>query len=896
MSMTLTRYQNNTLAAVKAYFERCAFESPEAAYKTVTAQGDTRLRLGADYGYKSPSGMEDVPTVCIKVPTGGGKTILAAHSLKIVAEAQSKDYPFVVWFAPSDTIRKQTADAFKNVRHPYRQELDRQFEGRIKVFDLDEKFQILPEDIADNLCIVVSTVQAFVHEETGKYNVYRHNEDMERHFGGISLEPGMEAQDAAVGGDPTKPKFSFANLLCHLRPIIIVDEAHHMVTDLSQKSLVRLNPSAVLGLTATPGRDNNVLYSVYAQELFDEEMVKLPIELTEYKLDWEKAVISASAKRAQLAKLAAAENVAKEGKYVRPIVLFQATPKNGDVPVEKLKEYLTDTLKIPEEEVKIATGDQKELDDVDVMDSACKVNYVITVQALKEGWDCPFAYVFCSLANVGSSKDTIQLLGRVMRMPYAKRRKTRELNRAYAFVMSKEFGSAAKELTEGLKKKGFSEVEAFKAVQENLPEIGDQGDLFSVPSDVVKLDKATLDGLVLPAGIKVQDFASGDGEIQLSGAEDDGEIAQVAVQLARNGLQEKAHELKLKHQKKKAQVAAPVPAKGHPWRFPRLGVEIDGDSLFSTDAVYETIGDSILSFLPEALSANEISISENDGKTFILKLDGNEMTARFATDAHTEYLKGFSGKIEEADVVNVLDGITKDCVLLLQSEKRHWLTQVVSDLRINHGMTCEQMVLARFQIKQRLEWHLSEALGKARRKAYQQTFCLGGDYRLSLDMPGGFVLDENIYAGNADVYNGSWRFKKHYLGTYAIPKFDGKKPFAEGEEFECAKLIDSSAKVLYWLRNKDSDSASFRLPMGGRTEWFYPDFIGELVDGRLFVLEYKGELTGQSADTVEKTAIGKLWAAQDSSRYVYATIYGSASSGLTVAQQIDEAFKNRGEM
>ena len=892
MSMALTHYQNNTLAAVKTYFERCAFESPEAAYKTVTAQGDVRLRLGADYGYKSPKGMENVPTVCIKVPTGGGKTILAAHSLKIIAEAQSKDYPFVLWFAPSETIRRQTADAFKNVLHPYRQELDRQFEGRVKVFDLDEKFQILPEDIADNLCIVVSTVQAFVHEETGKYNVYRHNEDMERHFGDIALEPGMEAQDEAVGGDPAKPKFSFANFLCHIRPIIIVDEAHHMVTNLSQKSLVRLNPSAVLGLTATPGRDNNVLYSVYAQELFDEEMVKLPIELTEYKLDWEKAVVSANAKRAQLAKLAVAENAAKEGKYVRPIVLFQATPKNGDVPVEKLKEYLTDTLKIPEEEVKIATSDQKELDDVNVMDPACKVNYVITVQALKEGWDCPFAYVFCSLANVGSSKDTIQLLGRVMRMPYAKRRKTRELNRAYALVMSKEFGSAAKELTEGLKKKGFSEVEAFKAVQENLPETGGLGDLFSAPSDVVKLDKATLDGLVLPAGIKVQDFASGDGEIQLSGAEDDGEIEQVAVQLAQNGMQEKAHELKLKHQKKKAQVAVPIPAKNHPWKFPRLGVEIDGDNLFSTDAVYETIGDSILGFLPEALSANEISISGNDGKTFILKLDGNEMTARFAADAHAEYLKGFSGKIEEADVVNVLDGITKDCVLLLQSEKRHWLTQIVSDLRINHGITCEQMVLVRFQIKQRLEWHLSEALGKARRKAYQQTFCLGGDYSLALDLPGGFMLDEHIYAGNSDVYNGSWRFKKHYLGTYAIPKFDGKKPFGEGEEFECAKLIDSSSKVLYWLRNKDSDSASFRLPMGGRTEWFYPDFVGELVDGRLFVLEYKGELTGQSADTVEKTAIGKLWAAQDSSRYVYATIYGSAPSGLTVAQQIEEAFKS----
>ena len=283
--MNLTNYQKNTLDAVKRYFQRCAFETPEAAYQTVTADGDTRLRLGPDYGYQSPKGMENVPTVCIKVPTGGGKTILAAHSLKIIAEAQSKEYPFALWFAPSDTIRKQTAEALKRPSHPYRKELDKQFAGRVKVFDLDEKFQILPEDVADNLCVVVSTTQAFVHEETGKYNVYRHNEDMECHFGSIELEPGMEAQDAEIGGDPAKPKFSFANLLYHIRPIIIVDEAHHMVTDLSQKSLTRLNPSAVLGLTATPGRDNNVLYSVYAQELFDEEMVKLPIELTEYKLD-----------------------------------------------------------------------------------------------------------------------------------------------------------------------------------------------------------------------------------------------------------------------------------------------------------------------------------------------------------------------------------------------------------------------------------------------------------------------------------------------------------------------------------------------------------------------------------------------------------------------------------
>lgn len=123
-----------------------------------------------------------------------------------------------------------------------------------------------------------------------------------------------------------------------------------------------------------------------------------------------------------------------------------------------------------------------------------------------------------------------------------------------------------------------------------------------------------------------------------------------------------------------------------------------------------------------------------------------------------------------------------------------------------------------------------------------------------------------------------------------MPRFDGKKPSGEGEEFECAKRIDAFPRVRFWLRNKDSDPRSFRLPMGGRTDWFYPDFIGELVDGRLFAVEYKGALTGQTGDTLEKTAIGKLWAAQDPSKYVYATIFGDTPDGTDVERQLAAAF------
>lgn len=882
--MQLKKYQQRTLDVIRDYFEKCQFKSPEEAYADVAGAPEIRLRLGADYGYRNPEGMEATPTVCIKVPTGGGKTILAAHALKLIAAAEGREYPFVIWFAPSDTIRRQTAEALKKPSHPYRAELDAQFGGRVKVFDIDEKFIIAPDDIENNLCIVVSTTQAFVHADTNKYKVYSHHEDMERHFGALTLEPGMEAQE----GDPGKPKFSFANLLCHLHPIVVVDEAHHMVTDLSNKALARLMPSAVIGLTATPDRNNNAVYSVYAEELFNEEMVKLPIELTEFTSDWEGAVAAAIAKRNALAQIAAAESAEGTGAYLRPILLFQATPKNGNVPVEKLKAHLVDTLKIPEDEIRIATGEQKELDDVDVMSPACGVNYVITVEALKEGWDCPFAYVFCSLANVGSSKDTIQLLGRVMRMPYAKKRKARELNRAYAFVMSAKFGAAADELTEGLKAKGFTGQEAVQAVEMHAQE-QTFGPLFGAADDVVPVTKEQLDQVVIPdgSGIVVTDLANGDGEIRLSGSESEAAIDAVANQLMQQGAVEIAEALKKKYIVKKAQAKRDFPAKHKTLKFPRLKAEVGGETLFSTDDTYDSLGGSVAAELPAALGKDEISVSSGEGKTFILKLEGNELKNKFLTDANQQYLRGFSGDISAGDVVNVLDGITREWTVLLQAEKRHWLSQIVNDLAANHGMTYEQMVLTKYSIKQRLDYHYSGAVFAVRKKAYQAAFQLGEGTKIELDIDNGFVFDEHIYDGLLKLYHGSYEFTKHYLGPNRVPAFDGT---GVGEEFVCAKLIDAHPKVDCWLRNVANHVHSFKLPIATETgNWFYPDFVGQLTDGRMFVLEYKGDLTKQQAETSEKDAIGKLWASRDKSKYVYATIY-DVKDGKTVLQQIEDAF------
>ena len=101
------------------------------------------------------------------------------------------------------------------------------------------------------------------------------------------------------------------------------------------------------------------------------------------------------------------------------MLLIQAENRDKPANVDAVKQYLIEDEKIAAERIAIATGDQRELDGIDLFDPACPIEVIITVQALKEGWDCSFAYVFCSTANISASRDVEQLLGRVLRMPYA---------------------------------------------------------------------------------------------------------------------------------------------------------------------------------------------------------------------------------------------------------------------------------------------------------------------------------------------------------------------------------------------------------------------------------------------------------------------------------------------
>ncbi len=213
-----------------------------------------------------------------------------------------------------------------------------------------------------------------------------------------------------------------------------------------------------------------------------------------------------------------------QGDYIRPIVLLQAQNSNEPVNVDVLRAHLVDDLHIPADQVKVATGTQRELEGLDLASRDCPVRYIITVRALREGWDCPFAYILCSVQNIRSATAVEQLLGRVLRMPYARRRSRPALNKAHAHVTEAETGLAANALADRLiDGMGFGPLDMASMIAPQLP-LGWQDDwqagtLFAAPPEP-PLPKLVID---LPASKPLPDAvadAVAAGQAQLSSGGD----------------------------------------------------------------------------------------------------------------------------------------------------------------------------------------------------------------------------------------------------------------------------------------------------------------------------------------------------------------------------------------
>ncbi len=412
-------YQRAVLESVERYFRAChQYGDADTAFYRVT-----RELWDQGIPYRGIDGFDaGMPYFCLRVPTGGGKTWLAAKSVALANTHLLRcEHSVILWLVPSNAIREQTLKALKDLKHPYHAALREA--GPVTVLDLDEARSVTPATLDTSTTIIVCTRQAFQVDDTESRKVYESSGALMPHFQNLAAEQKAMLDRDANGIAP----YSLVNALRLRRPFVIVDEAHNSRTPLSFDTLARFAPSGIMELTATPDTQitpSNVLHSVSVAELKAQEMIKLPI-LLRTESEWEKCLHYALDQREQL-QAAADEERKTGGEYLRPLVLIQAEPRSRrheTLDVDAVRRALIERFHVPAEEIVVATGDERGLEKIDaeyehgIADHRCPVKFVITQQALAEGWDCPSAYVLVSVAELHSPKAVEQLLGRVLRQP-----------------------------------------------------------------------------------------------------------------------------------------------------------------------------------------------------------------------------------------------------------------------------------------------------------------------------------------------------------------------------------------------------------------------------------------------------------------------------------------------
>lgn len=852
--MDLKSYQETSLDLLGKFLRAARTDGIAEAFAK-HAHPDSKFMLVPEYRAlrdkdgRELSNLSDVPYVAIRIPTGGGKTLMGANFIRCAADHWlERDRPLVVWLVPSRTIKQQTLDAFKNRRHPYRLELDAAFGGQVSVLDSDDIEQLTPQELATRTCIVIATMAAARVKDIDIRDFYAHKESLEPHF--ISLPKDVPLPDLEKTPDGKGPRFSFANLLRLHRPLVITDEAHNATSELSGVVYERLSPSAIIELTATPDMStSNVLVRVSASQLFAEHMIKLPVLLEEHLDGWDVALRHALLRRHNLEELAK-----KEPDYVRPILLVQAEHKGGVATVETIYQHLTseDGEKIPKDWVRIATGDQRELDGLDLFAPECPVRVIITMEALKEGWDCSFAYVLCSVSGTKSATSIEQLLGRVLRMPYARPRDQAALNKAYAHVVSPHFGAKAVEFIDHLESMGFSRLEAAQNLPTQPELIDDDHEHPSLRVETVRFTASQKPDLAsVPAGdlglitIKPSEEEVGKFEVEVKGAIQPESIEAIAKVFT--GKAKEQVRKSLEQHNARAQLRLTPAQRGIKFDVPQLAIRFDDRTLPASNDLLVEDG-----FWDPDESAGVLDTLTFDTRTQTWEIDIGEKSVKMnmVQEPQTEYLSGLTGDWHEPDLLVWLEA------KVVTNTVRHevmiaWIAKALAPLK-HKGYSLGQLVRGRFILARGLEELLKEAATKRGNQAHRRLFELE---EVVVDPAVVFSFSPLAYPMRSPC-PAPQEWPKHY---YAVP---GDLPFRRkdgdlAEEYRCALAIERNPDVDVWVRNL-AHPTQFSFPTA--TGSTYPDFIARLKDGRIFVIEYKGDDRYDHPKNVAKRAVGELWA------------------------------------
>jgi type III restriction enzyme len=853
--LRLRDYQQRSLDELAAYLRLAAEKGARDAFEDIT---DRRYHALAHI-----EGLDGLPYVCLRVPTGGGKTLMASHALAITArEFQQADRTVCLWLAPSNTIVKQTMDALKDRKHPYREVLDAAFTGNVRVMDLAEALFMTKADLDGATCIIVATVQALRVEDTDGRKVYESAGALQHHFDGITDMMKARLEKEGEG----RVIYSLANVLRLRRPVVIMDEAHNARTPLSFDTLARFHPSCIIEFTATPATTHkpeagayasNILHHVSARELKEAEMIKLPIKFRTVA-DWREIVGLALATQRSLEEQANNEK-RDTGEYIRPIVLFQAQSIHGeDINVEALKKTLIDDFKIPEEQIAIATGTTREIQGVDLFDAACPIRFIITVKALSEGWDCSFAYVLCSVSEISTARSVEQLLGRILRLPRASKKRREALNCAYAFAASQNFVKTAQSLQDALiEGAGFQRLEAKDLI---VPEDNTQRQLWEGGGITIEeSEKVYEEPDLSQVGGELREkvaFYPESGTLTVKG-----DITEQEAESLQNCFQKPESRESVKRIVKKIRersTTAIKPKAAEPLRVPLMSIRVDGQLELFEETHFLDVPWNIAE-CDSSLSESEFPSTAAVGKAGEIDIRANgRLETKFVEDLH-EQMRLFANEPgwTAAALSNWLDhNIPHPDIPRSQSSL--FILNAITALIESRGLTVDQLAKDKFRLMKSLRSKMEQHRAAQRKNSYQALLFGPGAVDIEVSAETCLTYDEDRYAPNSQ-YEGGYGFQKHIFR--AIGELNG-------EELECAIFLDQLPEIKRWVRNIERrPDTSFWLQTP--SDRFYPDFVAELNDGRILVVEYKGAGRWTDDDSREKRKVGELWAERSKGRCLF---------------------------
>lgn len=867
--MELKPYQKKVLSDLESYLEYVqAYKSAGAAFSEYWKD-----RVGP-YNPLSGDGMEPyknniptAPNVCIKVPTAGGKTFIAANALKVIFDAFHYDRTkAVVWLVPSVTILEQTVKNLSEISHPYRQRINTHFGGKVEVYTKDALLQgagFSPASVNEQLSILILSFDSLRSRKKEDRKIYQENGQL------ASFTDSGDTFHLMENIDET----ALINVIRMLNPVVIVDESHNAESELSIEMVKNLNPSFVLDLTATPRKNSNIISYVNAFELKHENMVKLPVIV--YNHHDKTEVINSALQLQKRLEAAAGTEEKNGGRYIRPIVLFQAQPRTGDdnTTFEKLKQKLVE-LQIPEEQIKIKTADINELKDVDLRDRNCPVRFIITVNALKEGWDCPFAYILASLADRSSSVDVEQILGRVLRQPYVMKHNNTMLNLSYVLTASAKFMDTLQSIVQGLNRAGFSSRDYRVAESKSV----------GIASD----DETSVEQLDLQYDSEPEistSFEDIDVSRIISPAEEvKAETEKVVDEIEKTAIeQEKEYERSVMKTRDSSiinlfgETIKTASAKDHfidiikDIKLPRFFLEVPDMGLFGSERVVPLSREILLKDFPLSKGNTEINFDEVSSELY--KVDLEKRSEADYTPAFMKLDKSVSPQVlkwilsvpKERQVKEVaarIMGMIGNMWPISDDEMFKYIKRVVEDLDPEQIV---DLMNREYTYKDRIKDKINLLASEYAERSFNKL--LDTD---KIKIVESYKIPEMQHPGNVE-------------DTGIAKSLYGKEFCMNDFEKRAINDIANLDNVAAWTKNPERKGFSINGFIN-----HYPDFIVLTKAGKVLVLETKGD-DRDNTDSIQKQKLGQAWAAKSGEKYKYFMIFDK--KGIDGTYNLNDALK-----